>query len=272
MLGRRGGVRRVHAGDVAGGRAARVRGGGAAAGASGDRSRGLPTTGAEFPLAEHPNLQLALDAVLGDAEHVGFTARHMGFGSIGLAEIVAGQAMTGPITLGPVRYVDVEVGDGRVVQCIESALLLAVHEEAPLALVLSRGGDNPMRPSSLRLEGVSPAPGRCRGCCASCARRCASTTCSAAGSSPCIKTSRAAASGSSSIPSPRSRGTDVILPEGALERLERHTLGITPERPAAARCRRRLGAGCCCTGRPGRARRSRRCTCCARWPAARPSC
>ena len=88
--------------------------------------RSLPTTGAEFPLAEHPNLQLALDAVLGDAEHVGFTARHMGFGSIGLAEIVAGQAMTGPITLGPVRYVDVEVGDGRVVQCVESALLLAV--------------------------------------------------------------------------------------------------------------------------------------------------
>jgi hypothetical protein len=32
---------------------------------------GLPATGAEFPLAEHPNLQLALDAVLGDAELAG---------------------------------------------------------------------------------------------------------------------------------------------------------------------------------------------------------
>ena len=94
--------------------------------------KGLPTTGAEFPLAEHPNLQLALDAVLGDAELVGFTTRHMGFGSIGLAEIVAGQGMAGPISLGPVRYVDVEVGDGRVVQCVESALLLAVHEEPPV--------------------------------------------------------------------------------------------------------------------------------------------
>jgi hypothetical protein len=77
--------------------------------------------------------------VLGDAELVGFTTRHMGFGSIGLAEIIAGQGMAGPISLGPVRYVDVEVGDGRVVQCVESALLLAVREEAPLALVLSRG-------------------------------------------------------------------------------------------------------------------------------------
>jgi hypothetical protein len=53
----------------------------------------------------------------------------------------------------------VEVGDGRVVQCVESALSLAVREEAPLALVLSRGGDHPMRLSLLRLEGVSPAPG-----------------------------------------------------------------------------------------------------------------
>ena len=125
--------------------------------------KGLPTTGAEFPLAEHPNLQLALDAVLGDAELVGFTTRHMGFGSIGLAEIIAGLGMAGPISFGPVRYVDVEVGDGRVVQCVESALLLAVREEAPLALVLSRGGDHPMRPSLLRLEGVSPAPGAVSG-------------------------------------------------------------------------------------------------------------
>ena len=125
--------------------------------------KGLPTTGAEFPLAEHPNLQLALDAVLGDAELVGFTTQLRGFGSIGLAEILAGLGMAGPISFGPVRYVDVEVGDGRVVQCVESALLLAVHQEAPLALVLSRGGDQPMRPSSLRLEGVSPAPGAVSG-------------------------------------------------------------------------------------------------------------
>lgn len=38
----------------------------------------LPTTSAEFPLAEHANLQLALDAVLADAELVGFTTRQIG--------------------------------------------------------------------------------------------------------------------------------------------------------------------------------------------------
>ncbi len=200
--------------------------------------KGLPTTGAEFPQAEHPNLQLALDAVLGDAELVGYTTRHMGFGSIGLAEIVAGQGMAGPISFGPVRYVDVEVGDGRVVQCVESALLLAVHQEAPLALVLSRGGDHPMRPSSLRLEGVSPAPGAV---------------------SRLLRELRAAMrehnvfrgriislhqdeqGGSVGVQFhtvPTVARTDVILPEGTLERLERHTLGITQSA-------RRLRAGGC---------------------------
>ena len=51
-------------------------------------------------------------AVLADAEILGFTTRHVGFGSIALAEILAGHGMTGPITMGPVQYTDVEVGDG----------------------------------------------------------------------------------------------------------------------------------------------------------------
>jgi hypothetical protein len=119
----------------------------------------LPTTGAEFSLAEQANLQLALCAVLGDAEILGFTTRHMGFGSIGLSEILAGHGMTGPISLGPVQYADVEVGDGRVIQCVASGVFLTVYDGAPVALILSRAGDHPMQPSSLKLEGVSPARG-----------------------------------------------------------------------------------------------------------------
>ena len=119
----------------------------------------LPTTGAEFPLTEHANLQLAIDAVMSDAEIVGFTTRHAGFGSVGLAEIMAGEGMTGPISFGPVQYTDVEIGDGRVVQCIASALFLTRYEGAAVALVLSRGGDHPMAPSALKLEGVASEHG-----------------------------------------------------------------------------------------------------------------
>jgi len=147
----------------------------------------LPSTGAEFSLTEQANLQLALDAVLSDAEILGFTTRHAGFGSIGLAEILAGHGMTGPITLGPVQHTEVEVGDGRVIQCVASGVFLAAREGAPLVLVLSRAGDHPMQPSSLKLEGVSPARGAVSAYCGRCARRCESTTCSAAGSSRCTR-------------------------------------------------------------------------------------
>ena len=119
----------------------------------------LPTTAVDFPQTEQANLQLAIEDVLADAEILGYTQRRPAFGSVGLAEIVAGSGMTGPISFGPVGYADVEVGDGRVIQCITSAVFLAHHDGAPVALVLTKGGDNPMQPSSLRLEGVSPETG-----------------------------------------------------------------------------------------------------------------
>jgi AAA domain (dynein-related subfamily) len=213
--------------------------------------KGLPTTGAEFPLAEHPNLQLALDAVLGDAELVGFTARLMGFGRNGLAEIAAGQGMAGPISFGPVRYVDVEVGDGRVVPCVESALLLAVREEAPLALVLFRGGDQPMRPSSLRLEGVSPAPGAVSGLLRELRAamrehnvfrgRIISLHQDAQGGSVGVRFHTV----------PAVTRAEVILPEGTLERLERHTLGITRSARRLRAAGRHLKRGVLLYGPPG---------------------
>ncbi|MGH2893019.1 MAG: AAA family ATPase [Solirubrobacteraceae bacterium] len=213
--------------------------------------KALPTTSAEFALTEHATLQLALDAVLSAAELMGFTTRHMGFGSIGLAEIVAGQGMTGPISLGPVRYVDVEVGDGRVIQCVESGLFLVNHDGAAIALVLSRAGDHPMRPSSLRLEGVSPEVGAVSGL---------------------LRLLRAAMRkhnvfrGRIISLHQREQGEgvgvqfhavsavqrdDVILPAGTLERLERHTLGITHSAERLRAAGRHLKRGVMLHGPPG---------------------
>ena len=213
--------------------------------------KGLPTTGAEFPLAEHPNLQLALDAVLGEAELVGFTAPHMGFGSIGLAEIVAGHAMTGPISFGPVRYVDVEVGDGRVVQCVESALVLAVYQEAPLALVLSRGGDHPTRPSLLRLEGVSPAPGAVSGLLRELRAAMREHNVFRGRIISLHQDEHGGSTGVQFHTVPAVTRADVILPEGTLERLERHTLGITQSARRLRAAGRHLRRGVLLHGPPG---------------------
>jgi hypothetical protein len=187
----------------------------------------LPTTGAEFPITEHANLQLAIDAVLGDAEIVGFTTRRMGFGSVGLAEIVAGQEMAGPISLGPLQYTDVEVGDGRVIQCIASALFLTIYQGSAIALVLSRGGDHPMAPSSLKLEGVSATRGLVSDLLRELRRamrehnvfRGRIISLHQQGHHETVSVQFHAA--------PAVTRESVILPPGTLERLERHTVAIS---------------------------------------------
>src|SRR6201994_1121261 len=212
----------------------------------------LPTTGAEFSLAEQANLQLAVDAVLGDSEVLGFTVRHMGFGSIGLSEILAGRGMTGPISFGPVQYADVEVGDGRVIQCVASGVFLAVHAEAPVALVLSRAGDHPMQPSSLKLEGVSPVRGAVSGLLG--ALRAAmrehnvfrGQIISLHQSGP---HDQAVSVQFHAVP-PVERD-EVILPPGTLERLERHAIGAAERAEWLRAAGRHLKRGVLLHGPPG---------------------
>ena len=212
--------------------------------------KALPTTGAEFALTEHANLQLALDAVLPEAELVGFTTRHMGFGSIGLVEIVAGQGMTGPISPGPVRYVDVEVGDGRVIQCVESGLFLIRRAGVPMALVLSRAGDHPMRPSSLKLEGVSPAAGAVSGLLRQ-LRGAMREHNVFRGRIISLHQHEDRAVGVQFHGVPVVERDGVILPEGTLERLERHTVGITESAQRLRAGGKHLKRGVLLHGPPG---------------------
>ncbi len=211
----------------------------------------LPTTGAEFPMTEHANLQLAIDAVLGEAEIVGFTTRHMGFGSVGLAEIVAGQGMMGPISVGPVQYADVEVGDGRVIQCIVSALFLAVHQGSPIALVLSRGGDHPMAPSSLKLEGVSASPGMVSELLRELRRAMREHNVFRGRIISLHQQDQHGAVSVTYHALPAVTRQSVILPPGTMERLERHTIAITEKADRLRSASQHLKRGVLLHGPPG---------------------
>lgn len=211
----------------------------------------LPSTGAEFSLTEQANLQLALDAVLPDAEIVGFTTRHAGFGSVGMAEILAGHGMAGPITLGPVQYTDIEVGDGRVIQCVASGVFLAAWEGAPLVLVLSRAGDHPMQPSLLKLEGVSPERGAVSGLLR--ALRAAMREHNVF-RGRIISLHQSGHEGAVSVQfhSVPTVGRDgVILPEGTLERLERHSVGVAENADWLKSAGKHLKRGVLLHGPPG---------------------
>jgi hypothetical protein len=211
----------------------------------------LPTIGVEFPMTEQANVQLALDAVLGDAEIIGFTTRHGGFAAVGLTEILSGQGMMGPIMAGPVQHTDVEVGDGRVIGCVARGVIPTAHERAPVVLVVTRGGDHPMRPSTLKLEGVSTERGAV---------------------SELLRVLRAAMrehnvfrgriislhqSGRDetvgvqfhSVPAVGRGG--VILPPGTLERLERHSIGVADNADFLRSAGRHLKRGVLLHGPPG---------------------
>ena len=123
----------------------------------------LPITATSFRIADRPNLQLALDAVLPEPELLGLNPQVMGMGG-GFSALLARMQMIGQPGANPVEYVDVEVGDGRVVRCLGSALILATFEDVPVALIIQPGGRPGMPPhmqgqADVRVEGIAPSEG-----------------------------------------------------------------------------------------------------------------
>ena len=211
----------------------------------------LPTTAVQFSLTEQANLQLAIDAVLGEAELIGYTVRRPGFGSIGLTEILAGFGMTGPISFGPVGYTDVEVGDGRVIQCVSSGIFLAHHDGAPVALMLTRGVDSPMVPASLRLEGVSNQTGAVSGLVGLLRTAMRAHNVFRGRIISLHQTGRGEHVSVQFHAVPTVPRQSVILSPGTLERLERHTIGIAASAERLRDAGRHLKRGVLLHGPPG---------------------
>lgn len=91
-----------------------------------------------FPDFEHPNLQLALDAVLAEpecrSETFGVTTRERMYTGLDLATLLVGN---GQAREAPVDYERVTLDAGRVVVCISSGVILLSHGESRLACLIS---------------------------------------------------------------------------------------------------------------------------------------
>ena len=96
----------------------------------------LPITAKSFRMADRPNLQLALDAVLPDRELIGLPPQ-VTEGGEGLSGLTVNRGFAGRSRATPVQYVEVEVGDGSVMRCVAGALLLGRFENVPLGLVVA---------------------------------------------------------------------------------------------------------------------------------------
>jgi hypothetical protein len=215
----------------------------------GQKPKELPSTAAEFARTDHPNLQIALDAVLPDAEVLGYSSSHPGFLAVGLGELVSGRSMAGPIESGPVQYTDVDVGGGRVVRCVSSGVYLARYHDAPVVLVLSMS-ERPFGHAMLKLEAISPRDG---------------TTTALIQDLRVAMRERNVYRGrvislhggdENSVTVqfhqlPDIERAAVILPAGTLDRLERHTLGVAVHAERLRADGRQLKRGVLLHGPPG---------------------
>ena len=213
-------------------------------------ARDLPTTSAEFPATERANLQLAFDAVLPDAEVIGFTQAHRSI-PVAVADVAEGGSRFSPIEFRPTRQIEVEVGDGDVVRCVESALFLMQRDGTPVVLMLAPlASHNPMQASTLRLEGLAGDEAVVSGV---------------------FRDLRAAMSehnvfrgkvfslqadqfGQVSVhfhKLPQVERGGVVLPEGTLDRLEQHAIGISAKADALRAAGRHLKRGILLHGPPG---------------------
>lgn len=206
----------------------------------------LPVTSAGFGVAERPNLQLALDAVLADRDTIGLSSPHMGPMDSGFKQLFARWGPGPRSGVVPVEYVDVELGDGRVVRCIASALLLSRFNGDPVAVVVTSGERGPMGHVRVNVEGISPREGTIPELLRALREAMVEHNVFRG------KVISLTAMGSVVFPSvPRIERDAVVLPEGTLERLEQHAISIAEHADDLRAAGRHLKRGVLLHGPPG---------------------
>jgi hypothetical protein len=224
---------------------------------------GLSSIAESFETWEHANVQAALDAYLSQPGHEGqlvgvLGAQKRGFG-VGLSDLLVTRAMSvagmpsAGAASGPVDYVNLAVGPGRALACIQFGVVLVTSPDGRLA-VLVRTADERSGPmgAKVTVEVMAPEPQRAtaflaglrklmvehnvyRGQVVSLARR-----------QPPYGTIVVEFHAR-----PEVARSDIVLGDGVLERIESHVVGIGAEASRLVAAGRHLKRGLLLHGPPG---------------------
>jgi cell division protease FtsH len=216
----------------------------------------LPVVSREIPPWERANLQVALDAYL-DAngrshEYVGLSARH-GW-HMGLAELAQrpqGGALVGWTSFaqeGPQEHVTVQVGD-RTIVCVAAGLFLIHGSDDPLVAAV-RGGESHGPEPNLVLEAMAKSRDTAERFLAEIAGLMSEHN---------VYRGRVLEVGGSHFGEasfdvrtlPKVARENIVLPEGVLERVERHTLTFAAEAERLRDAGRHVKRGLLLHGAPG---------------------
>ena len=196
---------------------------------------------------DHVNVQVALDALEGEQELIGLSLDR-GF-RVSLAELAgAGSKYGMTFEPGPPEYTQIDVGD-RTISCLKSGLLLLRADGAPLAALLAPRDDDGI--PGIRVQAISPRRAVAEAWLARLRELMREhnvyrgKVLSFGGEHPF----RPAPVSVRSLPDvPRDR---IVLPERALERIERHTAGLARHRERLRESGRHVRRGLLLHGPPG---------------------
>jgi AAA+ superfamily predicted ATPase len=124
----------------------------------------LPILSQLFASTDRPNVQVALDSLLQKEgrsfEALGLASQHIGFTGASLSNLLVPEStgffgQSAP-TVAPVKYVQIELGDGSTLACIETAVLFATTDDGPLVGLIWSGADNSIHRGKIELQVMAP--------------------------------------------------------------------------------------------------------------------
>lgn len=218
----------------------------------------LPVISEEYDAFEHPNVQVALDAYLAGvgrrADLIGVGADSKRFMAFGLSDVVSRGAHTiGPaLNEGPVDYVNFHLAGDRILSCVQFGLYLIRSGDNRLVVFVAGPSDHGPR-QKLRVEVLANRPEDAQAFLAELTDamerlnvyRGHIISLSPGQFGPGPQTLIAFHT------LPRVTRDDVILPEGVLERIERHTIVFAERADRLLAAGRSLKRGMLLYGPPG---------------------
>jgi ATPase family associated with various cellular activities (AAA) len=217
----------------------------------------LPIVAEQFAPSEHPNLQAALDAWLHcdgrSFQALGVTSEYKRFNGLGLADILS-SGRTGLVggsgpAIGPVEYVNVALDRDRVMTCIQFGLLLVRDREVPLAVLVTGPTERGIRERG-QVEVMAPDRDQARTFLAE-IRAGMRERNVYRGHVVSLVMERYGPLRVQFHPLPAIAREDIVLADGVLERVERHTVAFAAHRDQLLAAGRHLRRGLLLHGRPG---------------------
>ncbi len=222
----------------------------------GDEPSHVPIVAEEFEAYEHPNVQVALDAVLGrkerNVELTGVAAMNKRWNAITFSDLLSGGGPMGRISEGSVDYINFRLEDDKVLTCVQFGLYLIVDGHDRFAMWVAGPPQMEMGPRTrMRVEIASTrrdAAGELLREITTAMRelnvyrgRAISLAPQQYGVQSLVKFHKLR---------PVTRD-EIVFPPGLLERVERHAIGFSQHTDALAAAGRSLKRGVLLYGPPG---------------------